>query len=126
MPQIVHAKIFLYELHFYFLQYEIYDAAGEPLFYRRERFIAFTKEPSVYIGVRGISRRNEKEALARGFRDENEEINFFKNIKTKFSSEYVFHIDLYNFRKSCPDEDGLTIKTYVRREQKKISHYLED
>lgn len=68
----------------------------------------------------------KKEVVTRGFTSEKEEINFFKNIKTKFSSEYIFHIDLYNFRKGCPDEEELAMKAFVRREQKRISHYLED
>jgi hypothetical protein len=85
-----------------------------------------SKSEASILACAGFLEEIRLEVITKGFTNEEEEIRFFKHIKPKFASEYIFQIDLYNFRKSCPEGDEQMIRTFVRREQKKINYYLED
>ncbi|MEO9209536.1 MAG: RteC domain-containing protein [Ginsengibacter sp.] len=58
------------------------------------------------------------------FIDINDEINFFKNIKPKFSSKLIFYQKAYELQLYLPIGAVPDIKNYYLKELQKISEYL--
>ena len=60
------------------------------------------------------------------FIDVNDEINFFKNIKPKFSSKLIFYQKAYEIQLYLPIGPLPDIKNYYFKEIQKIGRYLND
>ena len=60
------------------------------------------------------------------FVDTNDEINFFKNIKPKFSSKLIFYQKAYEIQLYLPTGPLPDIRNYYSRELQKISEYQND
>lgn len=60
------------------------------------------------------------------FVDTNDEINFFKNIKPKFSSKLIFYQKAYEIQLYLPIGPLPDIRNYYSRELQKISEYQND
>jgi len=60
------------------------------------------------------------------FIDVNDEINFFKNIKPKFSSKLIFYQKAYEIQLYLPIGHVTDLKNYYFKEIQKIEKYLND
>lgn len=58
------------------------------------------------------------------FKDEKEEIDFFKNIKPKFYCLRIYYLEWYNIMTSIPAGDAATLKTFYSDELKAVQRFF--
>lgn len=64
--------------------------------------------------------------MEKGFENKEEEIHFFKNIKPKFLSKFIFHHKAFEIVSHVPFSSVMEIKSFYLKELDKINAYLHD
>ena len=64
--------------------------------------------------------------LKNGFNSEDEEIYFFKHIKSKVYSKFIFYTEVYNIETHRPDGGSKIQLKYLREETTKYGKYLKE
>lgn|SRR3989344_310829 len=59
------------------------------------------------------------------FKNESEEIHFFKELKPQFASKLVFYLMLYNIETKKPNGGREILKRYYIKELEKLKHYFD-
>lgn len=62
--------------------------------------------------LRDLLLRVKNKILREGFKDESEEINFFKNIKPQILGRLIYYNKVFRLETSCPVCDGKMYQTY--------------
>lgn len=78
-----------------------------------------------YFALNGILRKLREFIHGYEFRNKEEEIRFFKEIRPFFSKELIFHNEYYHLEANRPIGDPDVIKDYYRRETERVRIYLQ-
>jgi hypothetical protein len=60
------------------------------------------------------------------FADTEEEIHFFKHIKPKFYSKYIYYNNIYNYHMKVPPGGEEALRAYIHKHLDKIKSYYDD
>lgn len=63
--------------------------------------------------------------LKHKFKNEEEEIKFFKEVKPQFTSRLVYHLMVYNIETRKPNGGKEILKKYFTKELEKLKHYFD-
>jgi hypothetical protein len=75
--------------------------------------------------TRAASRELKDHILKNPFKDEAEQIYFFKHIKPKFYCLHIFYLEKYNVETSIPAGDTETLKSFYRDELKAVRRFFQ-
>lgn len=75
--------------------------------------------------TRAASRELKDYVLKNPFKDEAEQIYFFKHIKPKFYCLRIFYLEKYNIETSIPAGDAETLKNFYRDELKAVNRFFQ-
>ncbi|MCD8739345.1 RteC domain-containing protein [Mucilaginibacter roseus] len=59
------------------------------------------------------------------FKDPEEEIHFFKQVKPKFYSKYIYYINIYNYHMKLPPGGGEALKLYINIHLTEIKSFFD-
>jgi hypothetical protein len=75
--------------------------------------------------TRAASRELKDYILKNPFKDQAEQIYFFKHIKPKFHCLHIFYLEKYNIETSIPAGDAETLKNFSRDELKAVHRFFQ-
>jgi hypothetical protein len=84
-----------------------------------------TAELSIKILLTAIGKL-KKFAVRYSFKDEAEEIEFFKYVKPQFVSKLIFHNRVFNIETKKPHGGEKVVKKYLNNELDKLRRYFDD
>ena len=82
-------------------------------------------EKAIEVIVKSIENL-KKLFLKENFKNEQQEIDFFKNIKPKFTSKLIFYNIVYKIETKKPHGGEKVVKKYLNSELLKIKNYFDD
>jgi len=86
---------------------------------------SFQKAEGSFYVVEAILQKLKDYVQSHDFRDQEEEIAFFKVIKPGFLKELIFFIEVYHIEADKPAGDTETLKTYYRKELKHVESFFK-
>jgi hypothetical protein len=75
--------------------------------------------------IRSVLKELKEYILKNPFKDEAEQINFFKYIKPKFYCLRIYYLEKYNVETSLPAGDAETLKSFYRGELKAVGRFFQ-
>ncbi len=83
------------------------------------------KAEQSYYSVQGILKKLKEFIIDYAFKDEEEEVRFFKDIKPVFQSELIYHHEIYNIESNKPFGNKANLREFYTKELNGIDKFHE-
>ena len=85
----------------------------------------YQKAEGSYYVVEAALQKLKQFVLDFGFKDEHQEIRFFKEIKPGFLKELIYYVEIYHIEAQKPVGDPETVRAYIKTELARITLEFE-